>query len=169
MTDSWTLAADRIRAQDAVQRAASQETASAAAATYAEQQRREQAAQQELDRAVADATQSLGEFMEQRGAAAQNLLRARGGRAHVIFGEEADGGYYTSVYLYEGGLGKEDGYNGIAVAYSKELQKVPVTKLATPHDAAFYFAYYGMGRKDPATVRNIAGWLTEQVDAIAAK
>jgi hypothetical protein len=165
MTDNWTLAADRIRSENEAKSA----DAAARAAEEQNEQYNERVSQQELDCAVADATRSLADFMEQRGDAAQELFKARGNRAHVIFGVEHDGGYYTSVYLHEDGLGMEDGYDGIAVAYNKELQKPPPVRPATPHDAAFHFAYYGMGRKDPVMVRNIVSWLTQQVDAIAAK
>lgn len=173
MTDEWHEAAARIRAQSAVEQAAKQAAkqaaASADAAALAAKKQSDQAAQLELQRAIADATQSLADFVSQRGAAARELLAARGNQACVIFGEDRDGGYYTSVYLYEGGLAKESGFNGTSALYGGQNQEPPSTHKATPRDAVLSFAYHGQGHKNPETVRGIVTWLTQQVDAIARR
>lgn len=168
MTDSWLEAADRIRAENAANQAAESADIAMAETERIAVEARERAASRELDQAVAEATQNLFGFMEQRGMAAKELLEARGSDAHVLFGVEHDGGYYRSVYLDKDGLGMEDGYDGIAALHSEELRKA-TQGTATAHDAALYFAYYGRGRKDPDIVRGVVAWLTQQLDAIAAK
>lgn len=117
-----------------------------------------------LDEAITEAEQSLARFLAARGGAAQELLRARGERSYVLFGQERDGSHYASVFFYHNGLARETGYDGVAVAYSKELRESTRLSSATPRQAAEYFAYYGEGQNDPEKVRGIVAWFTRKVD-----
>lgn len=164
MTNSWIATAERLEAQNEARRIAATE----ATASRAAEKNAKATANQLLEEAIAQATPSLAAFMNEHGDAAMRLLRARGNNAYVLFGVEQDGGLYSSVYLYEGGLGTENGCNELSVAYSKEPQKTPQTRAATPEQAVHFFAYYGFGRKDPEKVRTIVAWLTEEINKIEA-
>lgn len=161
MTDPWIDAADTIMAMRAEKRRLEEETRRNQIATEAANAKAATTAYQEMKDAIAEAVPALTTFLAQRGAAAQRLLSACGDNALIMFGDEREGDFYSSVFLHGTGLRYE---NGMAGRYSS----VPaVNRPATPKEGVEAFAYYGEGCDNPQKVRDIVGWLTAQVDAYA--
>lgn len=163
MSDRWDKAASNIISKKQADQQAATE---AARLKQIERKRKEaetQAAHNEMQKAIAEAVPKLAKFLAQRGASAQRLIAAYSDRAHIMFGCDQEGGYYSSHFLDGTGLRHE---NGTAGGYSSNPRE---NRAATPEEAIKAFAYYGEGRNDPKKVRNIVQWLTERIETYVPK
>jgi hypothetical protein len=79
----------------------------------------------------------------------------------VVIGGESEGGYYHSYYLSKDGLcyevGRKAGYGS----------KPDRATQASVRDVIASYAREGRGDRDPAKVRKIVDWLTEEVNRFA--
>lgn len=163
MNDPWYTAAGQIRDQRT--QAEQQEAVARQQQAYEEAVRREaeNAAYQEMQAAIAEAVPQLTAFLNERGAAAQQLLAAYSDRVYISFGGYSEGGCYSNVYLSKDGLCHEV---GVQAGYSSRPSRV---EFASPQEAVEAFAREGVGHKNPERVRNIVSWLTERINGYMPK
>jgi hypothetical protein len=163
MADPWDTAANDITANQAAQKRRLQQEAAAKHAKLQADIATSKAALREIQAAISVAVPKLTTFLNKRGAAAKRLLAARSEHAHIVFGDEREGGAYYSVYLNGEGLMYECGTGG---SYGVKRE---VKRAATPEEAVRAFAYDGRGRNNPKQVREIVDWLTKEVDSRASQ
>lgn len=159
MTDPWYIGAQQHRQQQEDQARQATEHKRLQDAELRTALLAAEATRQEMEQAIAAAVPLLTRFLHERGPAAQALLGAyseNGG--YVVFGDDARGGDYFSVYLNKDGLRRE-------VGIKSGYDCIPKTsRPASPKEAVEAFAYHGPGHHDPRQVHNIVDWLTERID-----
>lgn len=157
--DSWSAAADRIAEQRRQREAAEAEACAAEDQRLAAERAAAEAARVEMEEAIAAATADLENFMRRRGAAAMKLLAAA--NEYILFGCDSGGGQYSSVYIDGSKIGQEVGKRA---GYGTK----PISNNVVGADTAVrYFAYYGIGVRNPQKVCEIVKWLEGRIDAIA--
>jgi hypothetical protein len=161
VSDPWD---DAARQKTAASQQAAKEKARKDARERKEQQEeraRQEAAHAALEAAIDATVPLLERFMRERGGAAQRLLAASGDRRYIYIGGESEGGYYHSYYLSKDGLcyevGRKAGYGS----------KPDRATQASVRDVIASYAREGRGDRDPAKVRKIVDWLTEEVNRFA--
>ncbi len=110
---------------------------------------------------IAEAGRDLEQFVNsEEGRTAMELLGAA--QRHLIFGEEADGGYATVFFIDGKGIQKSYEPHGTWTAYSKGNFPDPQISQATSREAAQAAVWYA--RRKP---EDVVTWLRGELDKLA--
>jgi hypothetical protein len=110
---------------------------------------------------IADAGRELEQFVNsEEGRAAMGLLGAA--ERHIIFGEEAGGGYAQVFFIDANGIQKSHEAHGMWTIYSKEKLPEPKISRATSQEAAKAAVWYA--RRKP---KEVVTWLRGELDKLA--
>jgi len=155
MTQNWVDAARRYKEIEAAK----------PKPVPAPQQERVQADTWRLKAAqIADAGRELERFVNsEEGRAAMELLGAA--KRHLIFGEEAEGGYAEVFFIDANGIQKSYEVHGTWTVYAKEKLPEPKISRATSQEAAQAAVWYAR-RKPEEIVTWLRGELNKLADAV---
>jgi hypothetical protein len=152
MTQNWVNAARRYKEIEAAK----------PKPAPAPQQERVQADTWRLQAAqIADAGHELERFIKsEEGRAAMELLGAA--KRHLIFGEQAEGGYAEVFFIDANGIQKSYEAHGTWTVYTKEKLPEPKISRATSRDAVQAAVWYAQRKPE-----EVVTWLRSELDKLA--